>query len=173
MNHTAAICDRCGAVFEQAPSLVRIESGPLRVDRPSVSLCGNCTTSFGVWLTRDRNGPPAAAVNISAGPGPMGKPGFRRLLPAWSWKEFPQRIRRSSRGLLLSAVSRLTEEFHSSSPPPQIALRAQSDDPRLHPPPGSSLTRGEEEARVRNLIIFSIIFGTVMLLALIAFALLP
>lgn len=57
--------------------------------------------------------------------------------------------------------------------PVRLVRHARSEDPRLHPPPGSSLTRGQEDARVRNVIIFSIIFGTGMLMALIAFALLP
>lgn len=50
-------CDRCGTTIASDPSLVRIESGPLHDQHPSLNLCPHCADSLTHWLNkRSRTG---------------------------------------------------------------------------------------------------------------------
>lgn len=43
-------CDRCGATVLADRTLIRVETGPLRVQLEHIDLCGDCAPLLACWL---------------------------------------------------------------------------------------------------------------------------
>lgn len=55
MTKTEVFCDKCGVKIEADRSLIRLETGPLRLARPEIDLCLGCARALMAWVDEDRD----------------------------------------------------------------------------------------------------------------------